>query len=427
VIGHPHWSAPAVGRVAALVKQRTGLALPDQRWPDLEALLPRAARHGHRSGDASDDALLAWLTADRAAFDQLVSALTVKETYFFRDPGQFAFIAREVMPAWRTRGHVARILSAGCATGEEAYSLAMLCAREQLPAQITGTDISTDALVTARAGRFKKWSVRLPDSAPALPFLRSEGDELVVDAGIRARVGFHRLNLASEDYPRDGLAALDLVLCRNVLIYLDKAMLPAIIARLYASLAEGGWLLTAASDPPLAELAPFEVVVAPEGVLYRRATSGGRSRSPVFPGVEGGGEVRLVSRRRPPVARPRRADVKPVSAPAAAPSAETAAKHYGRALALAEAGKQGEALDEIRRALYLDRSLAIAYFTRGTLLRALGDRAGARQAFRRARACCLTIPPDALLPLGDGVTAGYLTELADVHLRLLPPERGGHR
>ena len=110
-----------------------------------------------------------------------------------------------------------------------------------------------------------------------------------------------------------------------------------------------------------------------------------------------------------------------------ATSAETAAKHYARALSLAEAGKPSEALDEIRRALYIERSLAMVYFTRGTLLRALGDREGARQAFRRARACCLTVAPDAVLPLGDGVTAGYLTELADHHLRLLPPERGERR
>ena len=88
--------------------------------------------------------------------------------------------------------------------------------------------------------------MRLPDSAPALPFLRPDGDRLVVADGIRARVGFRRLNLASEDYPADGLADLDLVLCRNVFIYLDKAMLPAIVGRLFASLAEGGWLLTAA-------------------------------------------------------------------------------------------------------------------------------------------------------------------------------------
>jgi len=113
-----------------------------------------------------------------------------------------------------------------------------------------------------RGGRYKKWAVRLPESAPALPFLHTEADEHRVNDAIRTRVAFRRHNLAGDESPIGhagvGTFGFDLVLCRNVLIYLDKTMLPAIVARLHASLAEGGWLITAASDPPLNELAPFD-------------------------------------------------------------------------------------------------------------------------------------------------------------------------
>ncbi len=408
------WGAAALGRLAELVTQRTGLALSGDRWLDLAALIPRPPGPGEEV-DATD-ALLAWLTTDHAAFELLVSELTVKETYFFRDPGQFAFVARELCPGWRARGgEPARLWSAGCATGEEAYSLAMLCAREQTAARVVGTDISAGALATARGARFRPWSVRLPDSAPALPFLRADGGGFAVDERVREQVRFRRLNLASADEQANGLAGLDLVLCRNVLIYLERAIVPSIVARLYESLAEGGWLLTAASDPPLGAMAPFDVLATDEGVFYRRPPARA-ARQPV--------EAKAVMVRRRPVApRARRADARRPSAPRTdAPAPETATEHYAHALRLAEAGKPGEALESVRRALYLDRSLAMVHFTRGTLMRGLGDAAEARQSFRKARVRCQELPADAPLPLGDGVTAGYLTELCDRHLMLLSTE-----
>jgi chemotaxis protein methyltransferase CheR len=94
----------------------------------------------------------------------------------------------------------------------------------------------------------------------------------VVTEGVRRRVSFAHLNLALDVYPSlaTGAWGMDLLLCRNVLLYFNPQTVEAVARRLFASLAPGGWLFLASSDPPVHPYAPFQTVVAPEGVFYRR-------------------------------------------------------------------------------------------------------------------------------------------------------------
>ncbi|MBC7818111.1 MAG: chemotaxis protein CheR, partial [Planctomycetaceae bacterium] len=170
--------------------------------------------------------------------------------------------------------HVLRAWSAGCASGEEAYSLAMLFDSEGWAGRshVLGTDISARALAAARRGSYREWSFRGDGAAQALRFVTRRSEEHVIADALRGRVEFKPLNLAIENYPSmaAGTVALDLILCRNVLIYFDLATVASVARRLFESLVPGGWLVTGASDPPLGEHAPFETVIAPEGVFLRR-------------------------------------------------------------------------------------------------------------------------------------------------------------
>ena len=269
------WSDPAYEAVADLLVQRTGLLFGPARRQGAEAGIRRAMGRA-RIGDPRR--YLELLAADAAALDDLVVELTIGETYFFREPAQFAFLRRVVLPDLVQRfgpSASVRAWSAGCASGEEAYSLAIVLMEEGTGPQthLLATDISRASLAKARRAVFGAWSMRGEGAAAARPYLFPDGDNrFLLDDRIRRRVHFEYLNLALDHYP--SLATdtwgMHVIFCRNVLIYFNAETIQAVARRLHDSLAPGGWLLTAASDPPLAPYARFETVTTEAGVLYRR-------------------------------------------------------------------------------------------------------------------------------------------------------------
>jgi chemotaxis protein methyltransferase CheR len=162
--------------------------------------------------------------------DILASLLTIGETFFFRDPNTFDGIEHFIIPdVIRSKSEIQktfRIWSAGCSTGEEPYSLAILCTRTLLSAsnlqiQILATDINKESLKKAKIGFYKEWSFR---GAP--PWLKKDyflkvpgGYEL--NSTIRSMVEFRRLNLVSFDYSSilNDFGPVDLILCRNTIMY----------------------------------------------------------------------------------------------------------------------------------------------------------------------------------------------------------------
>ena len=179
--------------------------------------------------------------------------LTIGETHFMRDPDQMEFVRREVFPALTAPGSGGgRVWSAGCATGEEAYSLAILLEEEGLGdgAVVLGTDLSAVSLEKARAGSYSDYSLRGVGSRFLQDYFHHvQGRRILIDR-IRSKVRFERLNFVGpEDYAAAGAFAMDLILCRNVLIYFGREKVGRIAARLFDCLAEGGVLLTAGADP----------------------------------------------------------------------------------------------------------------------------------------------------------------------------------
>ena len=431
----------------ALVAQRSGMVFAPNRRVEADAGIARGMR---RAGGTDLAAYFARVRDDVAALDDLVDELVVGETHFMRDPDQMALIRREVLSALKDRrlagGPPARIWSAGCATGEEAYSLAILLEEEGQDegALILGTDLSAAALQKARAASYPAWSLR--GASPGFLddyFQRTRGRRVLVER-IRSRVRFERLNLVGEeDYAAKGASGMDLILCRNVLIYFDRQAAGRIAARLFDCLAEGGVLLTAGADPLLAEYAPFEVQVTRTGLVYRRPRSAQliAARPYIAPAAPTLPSTAAVPPPAPAALAPtvvspdlgREAFLR-VTAHANAKGAVGAERiahaalrrhpldahlHYLRATLLLALDRDDEAEHEAGRALYLDPSLAVAHFLLGTILRRRGARPGALRCFRNVRDLCAARPADEEVPAGAGERTGALHSAAVAEMERL--------
>ncbi|HEU4748378.1 MAG TPA: CheR family methyltransferase [Gemmatimonadaceae bacterium] len=228
------------------------------------------------------------LDTDESALAALITELTVGETYFLRESGQFDFIRREVLPSLAggisDRGITA--WSAGCATGEEAYSLAMIAqeANPPLRVRVLGTDVAQSRLAIARQATYGEWSLRGVPEETVHRYFQRRGRKVKVAPLLRSMVEFRSLNLASTDWSRSGIAprSMDLICCRNVLIYFDADTVARVASKLIESLSDNGWLFLGASDPGLADLVACEVVVTGSGLAYRRKGKGTRG-STAFP------------------------------------------------------------------------------------------------------------------------------------------------
>jgi len=212
------------------------------------------------------------LAREAAAIESLVEHVVVSETAFWRHPEQLAAVGRIAAAA---TGPIS-IWSAGCATGEEPYSVAIAlleAGRAGRGDRILATDVSERALATARAGRYGVRALRrLPPELDAR-WLEGATERRVREAP-RALVSFARHNLVARE-PAPG-GPFDLVLCRNVLIYFDAATATAVIRRLAEALRPGGALVLGPIELPLAREAGLTPVEEGGATVLRRGGEGSR-------------------------------------------------------------------------------------------------------------------------------------------------------
>ncbi len=264
-----------LARLSEALAVAIGIHFEVDRLPFLEkALMLAGAEMGYN--DAAQARELAEKVCRQAAVPEelqsLARHLTVGETYFFRDPRVFAelkIVLAELLAMQWPKDRVFRIWSAGCCTGEEAYSLAMLITTllshdgkfgplSNWQIEIYASDINRDFLKTAEAGVYSAWSFRGAqgdDEIKAKFFTALTDGSFIINASIKKMVTFSYLNLADDYAYLDVLSSepLNLVLCRNVLIYFATSVAGAVLSRLSASLAvEDGFLLLAPSDLPAA-------------------------------------------------------------------------------------------------------------------------------------------------------------------------------
>jgi chemotaxis protein methyltransferase CheR len=218
-----------------------------------------------------------------AELAEAVDLLTTNETYFCREPLQLRAFEREILPELareRAGERRLRLLSAGCATGEEVYTLAILVEDSGLFAgwdvEVIGADISRRCLEAARAGAYGDHAFRSLEGHALRRWFRLRGGKWVVDDAIRRRVRFTGANLL-DDHGLAGVGGrVDAVFCRNVMIYFDLPARRQALRRLHETLRDGGWLLLGHSESLLNVSADFELVHLKDDLVYRRPRAAGR-------------------------------------------------------------------------------------------------------------------------------------------------------
>ena len=267
-------------RFSRFVEDRYGLYFSDKRRVELERGVWQAFA-ATTSKNIDEYYLLLQEEQSGAAYrEQLVNALTVCETHFFRDEAQFDAIYHHLLPELIQRRQslrTLRIWSAGCSSGEEPYSIAILL-RELLPdvddwaISILGTDINTQALERARKGLYGEWAFREGRARNLRStYFRQEGNRYELIPEVRRMVSFATLNLASDQYPAyaTNTTFMDLIICRNVTIYFPEGVTRRIINRFYQAQIDGGWLVVGHSEPSLQTYQQYQVRNFPNTVLYQ--------------------------------------------------------------------------------------------------------------------------------------------------------------
>jgi len=191
------------------------------------------------------------LQGDPEEYDRLLDRLTINVSHFFRDPATYRTLQRLVLPVLEKRGR-ARIWSAGCANGEEPYSLAMLF-HERMPVgrqtRILATDIDTTCLARAQQGIYKDASVAEVPFLLRQQYLEQREGQWAVRPEIKAGVAFQRLDLTGSMPP----GPFDMIVCRNVMIYFNRQLQEHLIREFHRLLLPDGFLVLGKTEVLLAE------------------------------------------------------------------------------------------------------------------------------------------------------------------------------
>jgi chemotaxis protein methyltransferase CheR len=261
-------SEEALAGLVGLVREETGNVVPRGRFGFLEEI---AARRARARGFPRAEEYVRELAAGRldGEWEQLIPLITVKESYFFRAPQQFAAIERHVLPRiLRAKGaaRTLRIWSAAAARGEEAATLAMILAEHQGLATwdwtIVATDLDVEALAAAERGLYGERAIaQVPPRLLERWFTR-RGSLYELHPGIRGRIEYLPLNLAHPPFRAVSPGGFDLILLRNVLIYFRRPLQRRVVAEVCQRLEPEGYLFLGASETLwqiFDQLAPVEL------------------------------------------------------------------------------------------------------------------------------------------------------------------------
>ncbi len=378
----PKLSEAEYEQFRAFVLERTGLDVPKFNANRLSRGLVDAIQAAGCADLQQFHARLKSSLPTSPAWDHLVSVLTIGETYFFRNTNHFDVLARNVLPELIARRQTSdrrlRIWSAGCATGEEPYSIAILLTElirnlESWDILILATDINRQALRRAQAGTYAAWSFRGVDKRIHDTYFVPRDDnpsafrQYIISERIKRMVTFNYLNLVSDPYPSliNNTNAMDIVLCRNVTIYFKPEVTHRVVRGFCACLVDGGWLIPGASEPNMVSYGQFEPRNFPGTVIYQKP-NGAQKPGMASPAANVG------LRSAPP-------------APLAATKATVPAPDpYDLALDLLRNGKTDQALAKLHEKIGQNAEFVPAYYTLGRAYANKGNREQARQWCERA-------------------------------------------
>jgi chemotaxis protein methyltransferase CheR len=391
----------ALTEVARMIQRESGIDLGPAQLPSLQAAIARVDR------DLTAEALL-----DRAVstetLQRLIDEVTVRETFFFRHRSELDAIDWYAeLDAARARGSsVVRVWVAGCASGEEAYTVAILAceafACASPPVRVLATDIAPTALEQAVVGSYGERAVHALPAGVRERYFSHEHGLTSVGERLRALVEFRRHNLVRDPIPPAGERQFDVILCRNVLIYFDRPTVERVLGALEGALAPVGLLLLGAADRLSGQRLP--VAQGRPSALDPRAPDAHapRRKAP----VHRFGQTRAAAdneRPTPTVGQPQRAPhpgPTPADAMQAADRGEldlalriaadvlaedplNSQAHFIRGVVELARGNARAAVEPLRRALYVDPNFGLAAFKLACAHDALGELGPARRAYER--------------------------------------------
>lgn len=459
---------PLLSGLSDFVATRLGLHFPPERWRDLQrGLVAAAAELGFEDAESCARCLLS-AALERNQIEVLASHLTVGETYFFREKSSLDILGEHIVPELlrlrRDGERRLRIWSAGCCTGEEPYSLAMLL-DSLIPdprawnVTILATDINPGFLRKAAAGIYSEWSFRgTPEWVKERYFRKRKDGRLELHPHIRARVTFSYLNLADDVYPSlmNNTNAMDVIFCRNVLMYFNAERVKRVSGNFHRSLVDGGWLIVSATETSNTLFSSFMPVEFPGAVIYRKLEAARRlvavksqvlapepdgepavttvTIDTIEPGLaalaepiavpalhrDAGEEARLAARRCADQGRLTEAMAwceKAIAADKLNPT-----HYYLLASIEQEQGQAEAAVQSLMRALYLDPGFVLAQFALGNIELSQGRRRKGERHLANTLAMLRNHGADEILPESEGLSAGRLVEIITSVLASLPRE-----
>lgn len=267
----------AIARLCDHLEALTGMTLSGTAPQRLRAFLERRARHlGLNSADAYVDFVCAQSPRD-AEPTQLVNLITNGLTAFWRDEPQLDAARQAMLDLYKRNRRPLTIWCAGCSTGEEAYTMAMLASELELPYEVLGTDINTDSLQIAKQATYNEWSLRrLSAERQQRHLSQSPSGDWVVNKHLQQRVQFRQRNLIDKAPPSPSGRGWDLILCRNVFIYLREDAILNALMRFAEAINPDGYLMLGSSEQllgdQLATRAPFRATRHASGFVYRLHT-----------------------------------------------------------------------------------------------------------------------------------------------------------
>ncbi len=481
-------SEKALTQLSTFIAERTALYFPPARWNDLA----RKAQLAAKAFEFSDvEEFSEWIVNAALRREQLelfVSHLTVGETYFWREEQSLEILIGRILPELiRQRekdDRRIRIWSAGCSSGEEAYSIA-IAIRRNFPdlsdwcVHLLATDINPQMLQKALSGVYREWSFRNTPSWLKKQYFQVDGEgNYKILPKIQEMVHFEHLNLALDPYPSllNNTNAMDVIFCRNVLMYFSPEHTQKIVARFHASLLAGGWLIVGASELSQQLFPQFKAVPFPNMTLYRKAATTlhpveKNAASPTTALAAEGEKLTLTfpviieERKTPPApAPPKHAPPPQKYTPPAPPVKEVekieaspppalsieqaiahmralanagqleealvlcedtlateklnAVLHYMRATILQELHRDEQAAASLQRTLYLEPDFVLAHFSLANLAIQHGEHRKAKRCLENLLRILERYEQDAIVAESEGLTAGRFKEMVRATIQM---------
>ncbi len=456
-------------QLSEFITSRIGLHFPESRLNDLNRGINSAAQE---FGYTDIEAFIRWLMSSKLAkkdIEILSSHITIGETYFFRDKKSFEAFEGHILPeliSSRQDGERRlRIWSAGCSTGEETYSIAILLKKLIMDIKdwnitILGTDINPNYLGRASEGVYTEWSFRNTPSWVKEGYFKNtkDGNYKIIPA-VKKMVVFEYLNLAEDIYPSllNNTNGIDIIFCHNVLMYFSHKLSNRVVHGFYNSLVDKGWLSVGPTDFVKPLSSQWTVVNYNEANIYRKdvkKTPEVKDLQPkkipsfVMPSVEIDRTLQLIERQEKKIeelkrerkAEPltmiinhcqgQRADLKrdamlirdyanqgrlndAIKWCEKAIASDRLNPHYYYLFAtiLIEQGRVEDAVKSLKKTIYLDNNYVLAYFILGNLMFRSGELKTSKKYFGNAIELLSNYKDEDVIPESEGITAGRLSEI----------------